>query len=202
MSCCTRPNIAFAVNKLAKFSNNPGIINFRCLLHLIGFIKNTSAKGLEFYSKYEDSSMYKLLLEHNIITTDESTITFSDSSWNDCIYTGTSTGSNITFIQGGAVDYGSHLPVPVAISSGEAEYISAAAACMRASHIRMLTYYDMKFLGSKDYDGDNMDYDPARIIIDNQAAISMAKCNKDTAGNRHVARRFHYVRQGTALNEH
>ena len=30
----------------------------------------------------------------------------------------------------------------------------------------------------------------------------MAKCNKDTAGNSHVARRFHYVRQGTALNEH
>ena len=30
----------------------------------------------------------------------------------------------------------------------------------------------------------------------------MAKCNKDTAGNKHVARRFHYVRQGTVLNEH
>ena len=40
----------------------------------------------------------------------------------------------------GAVDYGSHLPVPVAMSSGEAEYISAAVACMKASHIRMLEY--------------------------------------------------------------
>ena len=30
----------------------------------------------------------------------------------------------------------------------------------------------------------------------------MAKCNKDTAGNRHVVRRYHYVRQGTALQEH
>ena len=47
-----------------------------------------------------------------------------------------------------------------------------------------------------------MEYDPAKIIIDNGAAISMAKCNKDAAGNRHVARRFYYVRQGTALNEH
>ena len=128
-------------------------------------------------------------------------ITFSDSSWNDCIDTGRSTGGHITFIQGGAIDYGSHLPVPVAMSSGEAEYISAAVACMRASHLRMLIY-DLKYLCSKDYDGDNMDYDPAKIIIDNEAAISMARCNKDTAGNRHVARRFHYVRQGTALNEH
>ena len=29
----------------------------------------------------------------------------------------------------------------------------------------------------------------------------MSKCNKDTAGNRHVARRYHYVRQGTSMNE-
>ena len=60
--------------------------------------------------------------------------------------------------------------------------------------------YDLKYLCSEDYGGDNMEYEPAEIIIDNEAAISMAKCNKDTAGNRHVARRFHYVRQGTALS--
>ena len=30
----------------------------------------------------------------------------------------------------------------------------------------------------------------------------MAKCNKDTANNRHVARRYHHVQQGTALQEH
>ena len=30
----------------------------------------------------------------------------------------------------------------------------------------------------------------------------MATCNKDTAGNHHVARRYYYVRQGIALNEH
>ena len=107
----------------------------------------------------------------------------------------------MTFIQGGAVDYGSHLPVPVAMSSGEAEYISAVVAYMRASHLRMLIY-DLKYLCSEDCDGDNMEYDPAKIIIDTEATISMAKCNKDTARNRHVARRFHYVRQSTALNDH
>ena len=47
--------------------------------------------------------------------------------------------------------------------------------------------YDLKYLCSEDYDGDNMEYELARIIIDNEAKISMAKCNKDTAGNRHVA---------------
>ena len=72
---------------------------------------------------------------------------------------------------------------------------------MKASHIRMLEY-DFKFLGSKSYDLDNPSFEPSRIIIDNEAAIAMSKCNKDTAGNRHVARRYHYVRQGTSMNEH
>ena len=80
-----------------------------------------------------------------------STITFSDSSQNDCVDTGRSTGGYVTFIQGGAVDYRSHPPVPVAKSSGEAEYISTAVACMRPSHLRKLIYY-LKFLCSEDYD--------------------------------------------------
>ena len=104
-------------------------------------------------------------------------------------------------IQAGAVDYGTHLPAPVAMSSGEAEYISAVVACMRASHIRMLVY-NLKFLGTIEYDSNEPKYEPATIIIDNEAAISMTTCNKDTAGNRHVAWIYHYVKQGTALNEH
>ena len=47
-----------------------------------------------------------------------------------------------------------------------------------------------------------MNYEPAKIIIDNEAAICMANSNKETAGKRHVARRIHYVRKGTALKAH
>ena len=160
---------------MAKFSNNPGIIHYRCLLHLIGYVKNTPSKGLKFHSKYENSQIFQLPKELNITSNNKSVITFSDSSWNDCIDISRSNGGHITSIQGGAVDYGSHLSVPVAtMSSGEAEYISAAVACMRASHLRM-SIYDLKYLCSEDYDGDNMEYDPAKIIIDNEAAISMAK---------------------------
>ena len=115
--------------------------------------------------------------------------------------TGRSTGGYIQMFQAGAVDYGSHLPVPVAMSSGEGEYISAAVACMRASHIRMLVF-DLKFFGTNEYNSNEPNYEPATIIIDNEVAISMATCNKDTAGNRYVARRYHYVRQGTALNKY
>ena len=126
-----------------------------------------------------------MVKENNIQVTKETVLTFSESSWNNCIDTGRSKGGYMIWRQSDAVDYVSHLPVPVAMSSGEAEYISAAVACTKASHIRMLEY-DFKFLGSKSYDLDNPIFEPSRIIIDNEAAIAMSKCNKDTAGNRHV----------------
>ena len=83
------------------------------------------------------------------------------------------------------------------MSSGEAEYISATTACMRASHLCILIYY-LKYLGTPKYD----EYESAKIIIDNEATICMVKYNKDTAGNRRVSQRFPYVRQGTAVKEH
>ena len=58
---------------------------------------------------------------------------------------------------------------------------------MRSSHLRMLNY-DLRYLGTAEYDGDNLKSQPAMIIIDNETAMCMAKCNKDTAGKRHVAR--------------
>ena len=127
-------------------------------------------------------------------------MTFTDSSWNDYVDTGRSTGGYIILRQAGAVDYGSHLPVPFAMSSGEAEYISTVVACMKASHIIMLEY-DLKHLGTKSYDLNNPSCEPSKIIIDDEAAIAMSECNKDTAGDRYVARRYHYVCQGTSLNK-
>ncbi len=166
---------------------------------LIGFIKNTSNKGIKFYSKVLESPIDKNVDKNNIKTKEGTIITCSDSSWNDCVDTERSTRDYITFVKGGAVEYGCHLPVTM--SSGEAEYIAATVVCMRASHLRMLMY-ELRNLRSPLYSGDIMDSEPARIIIDNEAATSMAKCDKDTAGNRHVARHYHYIRQRAALKEH
>ena len=78
---------------------------------------------------------------------EDTIVTFIDSSWNDCVDTSRSTVCNISINQGGAADYSSHLPLPVAMSSGEADYIiSAAVACMKARHLRRLVY-DLRFLG-------------------------------------------------------
>ena len=202
VSCCTRPDsIAFAVNKLAKFSINPGITHNQAVLHLICYITNIANKQIKYFSNYKQYPIFKTLKEKNIHINEDTILTFTDSSWNDCVDTGRSTGGNCTIVQGGPVDHSSYLPIPVAMSSSEAEYIATATTCMRASHLHMLTY-NLRHLGTPEYDGDNIKCQPARIIKDNEATIIMSKYNKDTVGNRHVTRRFHYVRQDTVLNEH
>ena len=123
--------------------------------------------------------LVKILIENTIHINEDTNVTFSDSSWNDCDKTGRSTGGNISIMQGGPVDHSSHLPIPVAVSNGKAEYISAA--CMRASH-QLMWIYDLKYLGTLKHDRDNMDYEPVWIIINNNAAICVAKCTINTAG--------------------
>ena len=39
-------------------------------------------------------------------------------------------------------------------------------------------------------------------MVDNSATVRMAQNYKPTKNNRHIARRFHYVRQGQENQEH
>ena len=141
VSCCTRPDIVFAVNKLVKFSNKPGITHYQAILHLIGYIKHMAHMQLNFFSIYKESPIFKNLMNNNIEIDEEIIVTVTDSSWNDYFDRGRCTGGNCTIVQSGPVDHSSHLPIPVAMSSGEAEYIAAATACMRTSHLLMGTSF-------------------------------------------------------------
>ena len=57
------------------------------------------------------------LLIQSSIKTENKLIDFSDSSWQDCPDTFRSTGAYIIFYQGGPIDHGTHVAVPVAQSS-------------------------------------------------------------------------------------
>ena len=194
----TRPDITYAVSKLAKFSNAPGMKHFRALVWLVGYLNTTKNRGIKFYHNYKDSPIYKLCQSNNIPISTDGLATFSDASWQDCPDTGKSTGGKIITINGGAVDHGSQMPVPIAMSTGEAEYLGAGNACMSAAHIRMLIY-DMHNLGSPEHSyTEPNSMPPAIIVLDSEAAMAMANSDRDTARTRHIARRYHYVRHGVA----
>ena len=190
----TRSDILWITNKLAKSANNPGLKDYQALMHLFGYLRKYPDYAIKFYRNIEQSPVYEICNKHGIKMT---TLTaFSDSSWQDCLDTGRSTCGYKVFIQGGVVDAQSTMPVPIALSSAEAEYMGACNAGAMLCHLNELLY-DFEFLGSNEYDVEGrLDNTPSIILVDNQATVRMSKNFKVTSKNRHVARRWHFVRRG------
>ena len=95
------------------------------------------------------------------------------------------------------IDAKSTLPVPVALNSAEAEYMGACNGGAMICHLRDIQY-DFDKLGMTDYDTDyeNNDTPPSLLLTDNDATVRMSKNNKNTSKNRHIRRRWHFVRYG------
>jgi uncharacterized protein YgiM (DUF1202 family) len=101
------------------------------------------------------------------------------------------------FVQGGLIDAQSMLPVPVTLCSAESEYMGTCTLGTMVCHLRDLMY-EFEALGTRDYDEKEgqTKLSPTVLLIDNQATVMMSKNYKVTAKNRHVARRWHFVRYG------
>ena len=93
---------SFSVQKLAKFSSNPGKVHFEVLVHLFRYIRENKTLGLKYYAGMEDAPLPDLLRQANIDTKNQ-LMEFSDSSWKDCQDTGRVTGAYIIFYQGGKI---------------------------------------------------------------------------------------------------
>ena len=119
----TRNDILWITNKLAKSSCNPGIKDFEALLHVFGYLRKYTAYSIKIYANVSESPVYEICARHKITPTN--ILGFSDTSWQDCPDTGRSTCGYKIFVQGGLIDAQSTMPVPVALSSAEAEYMGA-----------------------------------------------------------------------------
>ena len=112
----TRVDLIFSVQKLAKFSENPGKVHFEGLIHLLRYISGNKTLGMKYYADMNDAPVTDLLIQASIKTENE-LMDFSDSSWQDCPDTSKSTGAYIIFYQGGPIDNCTHVTVLVSQSS-------------------------------------------------------------------------------------
>ena len=184
----TRPDITFAVTKLAKFMRTPGRNHFKALVHLLHYVNDNSNYGLKFYRKVEDSPIYKILRKVKIDPIHD-IFGIHDSSWQDCPDTGRSTGSYLLMKQGGVVDFNTFVPAPVAMSSAEAECNAGAVAGMAMCHIRMLNN------DINGFEADIIPTPPILMLCDSQSAVIIANSDKDIKSLRHCKRRLLYMRQ-------
>ena len=190
----TRSDILWIVNKLAKSSSNPGIRDYQALMHCFGYLRQYPDYAIKYYADVKQSPVYEICKQNNIEYTP--ILGFTDSSWQDCPDTGRSTCGFKIFIQGGIIEANSTMPVPVALSSAEAEYMGSCNLGAIICHYRDLQY-DLKYLGSPEYNlQETYGTPPSIMLVDNSATIAMSENYKVTKKNRHIARRWHFVRWG------
>ncbi|XP_019427217.1 PREDICTED: uncharacterized protein LOC109335536 [Lupinus angustifolius] len=101
----TRPDIAYTVNKLAQFMQNPSSIHFTALKRLLRYLKATIFHGLHL-KRSPSNTRYA----------------FSDADWAGNRDDYTSTSANITFYGGNPISWKSFKQKALARSSTEAEY--------------------------------------------------------------------------------
>lgn len=169
LALATRPDICFAVIKLARFSINPSEIHINCVLNIFWYLYKNMNIGI-IYTKNHFSSRY--------------ISGYCDSDWAGDVSTFKSTTGWIFFLANGPISWKSKLQSVHAQSSTEAEYIAAAHAAREAqwiiSLLKEIGFYHQKQLA---------------LYIDNKGANDISKNPVFHERTKHIALKYHYIRE-------
>ena len=164
----SEPMISFAVSQLSRFFSCPGPKHFAACKYAIAYLKGIrETQGLVFRGDVGfDLHAY------------------CDSDWAGCPDTRRSTSGYAIMFAGAAISWLSKRQPTVALSSAEAEYVTACLACQETQWIRqMLTEI-----------GVPISKEPTVVLSDSQSAIAMA--NNPTAGRaKHIDIKYHFVKE-------
>ena len=113
-----RPDIAYAVEVLCRFSANPGPAHWKAVKHLFKYLKDTVGYQLTYQPDSKPSSL--------LFTA------YSDADHGSDKLGGKSTTGYVIKIGTGAVSWSSKLQSIIALSTTEAEYV---AGCSTATEV-------------------------------------------------------------------
>ena len=143
----TRPDLAFTVQHLSQFMQQPRVPHFKALVHVLRYLKHTPDLGI-------------LLNNH----ADVSLTAYCDSDWTAYVHTRRSVSGYVIFFGQSLISWKSKKQGTVALSSAEAEYRS----------LRRLVA-ELAWLSRLLHELTIEDITPIPIKCDYQAAIYIAK---------------------------
>ncbi|KAI5348478.1 hypothetical protein L3X38_001365 [Prunus dulcis] len=167
----TRPDIMFAASLLSRFMHSPTKKHMGIAKRVLRYIQGTLSYGVEF------------TMDMNAVL-----IGFCDSDWAGSEDDSRSTSGYAFSFGSGAFSWASVKQNTVALSTAEAEYVSAAEATAQAIWLRFVLD-----------DFGEMQPDATPLFCDNMSAISMVKNPVFHHKTRHINRRYYFIRE--ALQE-
>lgn len=173
----TRPDIAYAVSKLAQYCNDPRAQHMNATDQLLRYLATTSDYGIT-YTGTPDTNVIQTL------------VGYSDSDWAGDHDDRRSTTAWLFSMAGGVVSWKSRRQPTVALSTTEAEYMAGADAAREAVHWRSF----LSELGFRPTA-------PTVIKSDNQGSIALTKNAMHHARTKHIDVRHHWIRELVASHQ-
>ena len=172
LSCWSRPDITFTVNKLCKFMSYPGEAHWKALKHLIRYLKGSRNDGI-CYNFGSDS-------KHSLLG-------YTDSSFADCVDSGRSTLAYVFFYGQAILSWFSKLNTYVTTCTNHSEYCALAHGAKEAEWLVLLF---------KSFEPDIV-HTPIPLLVDNSGVVSMVFNPISHQTNKHVRIGCHYTRELT-----
>jgi len=202
LSLGTRPDISYAVSQVAKFNDCYGEKHWEAVKKIFRYLKGTLKLGLKFSSidhsgeflerfktvkrltNYK-STIYKSVHQRKITDLDVlRMLGLADSDLSRCVDSRKSHTGFLFLIGMCIISWQSKQQTSVALSSMEAENMSACAASQEALWLlRLLQEFGCKFSG------------PVTILEDNEACIAFSKNPGNHDRTKHIDRKYHFVRE-------
>jgi hypothetical protein len=166
----TRPDIAFAINKLAQYMSDPTDYHQSTVKHLIRYLRST--KDMEIRYKPENPNL----------------IGYTDADYGGDKLDRKSTTGNVFLLAGGAISWLSRKQKSVSTSTTEAEYI-AASTCVKqgvwlAQLLRDIRY--AQYLGESPW--------ITNLLGDNQSSLALIRNPQIHERSKHINICYHNIR--------
>ena len=175
---CTRPDIAFAVNALSRFSTSPGRPHWTAAKRVLRYLKGSIDRAVV----YERGGAPTI---HG----------FSDADWAGRREDRRSTSGFVFYMANGPVAWNTSTQKSVSLSTHEAETMAASTAASEAIWLnRLLNEICV-----------GVEFRPVKLGVDNQATFLAAKNDIVNGKAKHIDIREHFLRekeeQGLILTE-
>ena len=166
LSVVSRPDLAYAVSVLGRFTSKPAVRHWNLLRHVFAYVKGTKDFGLVFGG--EGGQL----------------LGYCDSDFASCKVTRRSRSGYMFLLHGAPILWQSKLQSVTALSTCEAEYVALSSACKEAAWLRRVAHF-MEAHGQE----------PLTIHVDNTAAISVASTPMPTSRTKHIDLRMHHSKE-------
>ena len=163
----TRPDVAFACNKLARTLKEPTQGAWNDLVYMLRYLSGTPDKGLHY-----DGGTHRTTLTMYV-----------DADFKADLATGRSVAGAVFMLNGAAVAWSSKLQATVAISTSQSEYQALSMGICTGLHLR----YMLADLGFPQR--------TVKVFEDNTAAIFMANTESATKHSQHIDPKYHFCRE-------